>query len=359
MRQRNGTQSRGFTLVELMVSAAIGVVLVGAAVTFLEEGIGISYRVAQRAEMQQNARIAINLMSQDLSIAGTGIPQGGIQLPSGGGSQNSRFACDASSCYLTANTYTDGRLYSVTPGDGRGPIINGVATDIVTLVHIDDSGLDLGQYPLVGATPSGNQIEVDPRTSPPINDPAVGVRDGDILMICNANGCAVGAVTQVNGGQFVGFANDDPLNLNQPSAAFGNIASILDPPNGPSIPPTQAARINVVTYYLEVPPGPDGVAGTTDDGGPRLMRQVNAHPPAPVAENVENLQVTYDLYDENLAVATSARADAGGTPNQIRKINIELSLRSPLPGLFQSGYERTTLVTAVSARNLSFRDRYE
>ena len=183
MRQRNGTQSRGFTLVELMVSAAIGVVLVGAAVTFLEEGIGISYRVAQRAEMQQNARIAINLMSQDLSIAGTGIPQGGIQLPSGGGSQNSRFACDASSCYLTANTYTDGRLYSVTPGDGRGPIINGVATDIVTLVHIDDSGLDLGQYPLVGATPSGNQIEVDPRTSPPINDPAVGVRDGDILMM--------------------------------------------------------------------------------------------------------------------------------------------------------------------------------
>ena len=40
-------------------------------------------------------------------------------------------------------------------------------------------------------------------------------------------------VTNVAGGGKVNFANSDPLGINQPSAAFGNIASLANPP-----PPT-------------------------------------------------------------------------------------------------------------------------
>ena len=89
------------------------------------------------------------------------------------------------------------------------------------------------------------------------------------------------------------------------------------------------------------------------------MRQVNAHPPMAVAEYVENLQITYDIYDENLAVATAELDDAGGVPNQIRKANITLTVRSPGENLLEHDFQRITLTTSVSPRNLTYRDRYE
>ncbi len=353
-RTRRNTMS-GFSLVELIVAMAVGLIIMAGVVAFFRQGVDLNYRVIQRAEMQQNARVALNLISRDISIAGTGVPAGGIQLPSGAGSQDALFACDQAACYLTANVYQDDRLYAITPADGVGPVINGVATDVVTLVY-EDSTLNLGQFPLVNTAADGTQLEVNPLTNPPIDDPAVGITAGDMLALCNANGCAAGVVTGVPSSLFINFANTDPLNFNQTAAAIGNIASILD---GPGIPPTRASRIVTITYYIEIPPGPDGVAGTGDDGAPRLMQQINAHPPVPVAENIEDLQISYDLFDDNLAVATTDQPNAGGTPNQIRKINVSVTFRSPNSGLFQPGFEHLTLTTSISARNLSFRDRYE
>jgi hypothetical protein len=89
------------------------------------------------------------------------------------------------------------------------------------------------------------------------------------------------------------------------------------------------------------------------------MRQVNAHPPEPVAEFVENLQLTYDIFDEATAQSTAGLAGAGGFPNQIRKSNISVGTRSARRRLFGRGFERTSLLTSVSARNMIFRDRYQ
>ncbi|HWP84702.1 MAG TPA: prepilin-type N-terminal cleavage/methylation domain-containing protein [Terriglobia bacterium] len=351
-------EGKGFTLLELLIAMAVGLVIMAVAVSLFRQGIEGMDTVTQRVEMQQNARTGINWMAQDISMAGTGVPQGGIQLPSGAGSQDSRFGCDQATCYILNNIYADDRLYPVTPGDGLGPTINGITTDTITLMY-DDVRMDLAQLPLVDATPSGNQIRINPATNPPITDPAVGIVIGDILSICNTNGCAAGVVTNIPGNEFIDFANNDPLNFNQPSAAFGNIASILDPPNGPAIPETRARRILVITYFINVPPGPDGVVGTADDWPPRLMRQVNAHPPVPVAEGVENLQVTYDIFDENLGAATTGLPNANGLPNQIRKVTINLGVRSPQRGVFNRSFERLALSTSVTPRNMSFRDRYE
>lgn len=353
MKQANCRSERGFSLMELLLAMALGLVVLAGAVAMLRQGVDISHMVTQRAEMQQNVRVAINFLARDLSIAGTGMPAGGIQLPIGGGAQNPLRGCSTTNCGLWG-FFADQRLYSVTPGDGLGPIVNGVQTDIVTLAYRDDS-IDLGQ--LTAATPSGNQLDIDPTINPPLNDPAVGIQINDMLVLCNSNGCAVGVVTGLIPDGIL-FANPDDLNVNQPSAANGNIASILDPPNGPAIPPTSAYRINTVTYFIQMVAGPDGQLNTADDVA-RLMRQVNANPPAPVAENIENLQFTYDIFDDNLGVPTAALPNAGGLPNQIRKINISVSARSPARGLFRPRYERSTLVTSVNARNLTFRDRYQ
>jgi len=357
MEQR---KAQGFSLVELLIAMAVGLVVMAGAVMLFRQGVDAMHTLTQRAEVQQNARVGINMMAQEFSLAGTGIPQGGIALPSGGAALAPLFACDQVVCYLASNEYTDDRLYAIIPGDGLGPTVNGVPTDIVTLAY-DDTRLDLAQLPLVSVTEAGDQIEVDPATAPPIDDPAVGIQVGDVISICNTNGCAAGTVTNVPNNQFIDLADNDPLKFNQSAAASGNIVSILPPgpPPAPYVPETRAKRIFVITYFIEVLPGPDGVVGTADDPGPRLMRQVNAHPPVPVAENIENLQITYDIFDDTAAVVTANLDDANGLPNQIRKVSVSISSRSPLRGLFRRNFERITLTTSVSPRNLSFRDRYQ
>jgi hypothetical protein len=78
-----------------------------------------------------------------------------------------------------------------------------------------------------------------------------------------------------------------------------------------------------------------------------------------VAEIVENLQIQYDIFDDTLGVVTSGLDDAGGVPNQIRKATITVTSRSPLRGLFRQEFERISLNTSVTPRNMSYRDRYQ
>ncbi len=355
MSAKKSITTSGYSMVEALIAVALSALLMSSAVLVFRQGVIVNSAISEHTEMQQNARAALNLMARDLSIAGTGVAEGGIALPSGAGSSSPLFGCDSSDCFISDNDYADDNIYAITPGDGIGPTINGVPTDVVTLVY-EDNTVNLNDFPLTSITPSGNQAEFDPATNPSIENV---IFNGDMLVLCNINGCAAGVVTGTQAApQRALFANNDPLNVNQPSASFGNIASILDPPSGPTFPPTWVIRVRTITYYIEVPPGPDATVGTADDGDPRLMFQVNAQSPVPVADRVENLQFSYDIWDDNQGTATANLADAGGSPNQIRKVNISLAVRSSTTGVFDTGFERMTLSTSVSPRNLSFRDRY-
>jgi hypothetical protein len=202
-----------------------------------------------------------------------------------------------------------------------------------------------------------------------INTTGVGLQAGDLILLSNTNGAAIGEITSVPNGSTVNFAENDPLHINQNAATAGNIKTFqLGVPTGNGATPTKAVRIFVITYYIDVPRGPDGVRYTSDDGPPRLMRQVNGQTPVPVAENITDLQFTYDVYNDTTNVAQAGLKDAGlsqtppVSPNQIRKVNvISLGGRSPLQGadLSDRGFQSISLATAVSARNMSFRDRYQ
>ncbi|MDA2924798.1 prepilin-type N-terminal cleavage/methylation domain-containing protein [Acidobacteria bacterium AH-259-L09] len=352
MRQTYYSSSRGFSLIEVVIAMGLGLVVLSGALVLTSQAINLSDMVSQRSDMQQNGRVAINLMARDLSLAGTGFPAGGIQLPSGSGSQDSYFACDQSDCYITNNVYSDERLYAITPGDGKGPTINGVVTDVITLVYRDTTS-EFDQYPLVDIqTGAANKIWFDLNTTPAHDHPVVGLTVGDILVLYNGNAPegAVGEVTRLHD-DHIHFdpGSKDPLRFNQIGAAFGNVKSILSPPAAPAFPPTSAYRINVITYYLDA----------SDPNSTRLMRQVSGQPPVPVAENVEDLQITYDIYDENTAIATADLPGAGGTPNQIRKVNIALTTRSAVPTLVGRDFQYISLTTSIGPRNLTYRDRYE
>jgi len=353
--------NRGFSLIEMLIATVLSLVVLSGAFVLTNQAVRLSDMVTQRSDMQQNARVAMNVMARDLSLAGTGFPRGGIQLPTGTDSDDSFFACDLENCYVTNHVFTSERLFAITPGDGKGPNINGVDTDVVTLVY-KDTRSNFDQYVLhtisdfSGASTSS--FELDSRTTPAQFDAVVGVKVGDVLVMCNVNGCAVGTVTHflsVNSTQgYVYMGQDasdmeiqDPLQFNQPDAAIGNKLAIL----APTFPPTTAYRVDVITYYIDA----------SDPDSPLLMRQVNAHPPTPMAENIENLQITYDIFDLDASVATAnlTGAEMSFTPNQIRKVNISLTATSPRETILARTVQRMPLTTSVGPRNLIYRDRYE
>jgi len=339
-------QRSGFSLVEMMVAVTLTLLILGGVISLFQQGINTGAMTTQRTEMQQNARVALNLMAQDLSIAGTGFPLGGIQLPTGSDSQRPRYGCDIDGQCNIAQNAQDDWLYGITPGHGLGPTINGTATDVVTLVYRDPS-LPLDRNVLVSISNPGDSIQVNAGDVSLIADVAHGLKNGDVLVLCNANGCAAGSVTGVSS-DTIQFGANDPLNFNQPGVGGGNIASIANSGSPVSYPPTSAYRVLITRYYID---------STTS----RLMRQVNALPPAPVAENVENLQITYDTFDDATLTATanlSSLPNTYGVLNQIRKINVTISVRAPVQDTFKAQYERFSLKTSVSARNLAFRDRY-
>jgi type II secretory pathway pseudopilin PulG len=133
---------RGFSLLELMISATLGVMVILAMLTMFRAGINTTFAVTQRAETQQNLRAGIELMSKDISLAGAGLPSGGLQLPPA----PSKVGCNQTgTCYLTGGLYPNGNfMYGILPGFGIG-VQNGTVitsapaavNDSVTSIYCD------------------------------------------------------------------------------------------------------------------------------------------------------------------------------------------------------------------------------
>jgi len=116
---------RGFSLLELLVASSIGLTVVLMATSLFKTGMDATMRVTQRAETQQNLRAGVELMTKDISMAGAGLPSGGLQLTTSGGL--SKYACNqAGTCYITGDTYpnngagTPNYMYPIIPGFGVG-----------------------------------------------------------------------------------------------------------------------------------------------------------------------------------------------------------------------------------------------
>jgi len=266
---------------------------------------------------------------------------------------------------------TTGVLYKVIPGNGIGPTTT-EATDAIVITYLEPIAVDPNDPNASGTAPNwstyttqtiaddGSTLTMPAGTTPTISDPAFGLVLGDVLMVQNSSGSALGVVTGFDGSSnTITFGANDALNLNQATAPIGNIAALKlnpVPGAGPKYPPSTVSRIMMITYFIQ----PVTTSSGTDY---RLMRQVDARTPTPVAEHIEDLQFTYDVFDDTSSTVTSNLPDAAtGTPptpkpNQIRKINMTITARSSRPNA-QGVYDRTTVTTSIGPRNLSFHDRY-
>lgn len=332
----------GFSLVELLTATFVTMIVLATTLGALNDGIRAADTAGLIAEMQHNSRTGLNMLRRDLMQAGQGIPIGGIPVPSGAGAAPiNRPGPGASMTFPT----TWLQLPAVAPGQALGPNIQGRATDMITILYADPT-LPLNQDPVANISSDGSLITIG--IGQLATEMAEAISVGDLIMFSNAFGNAIQEATSVNpGSQRVNFAASDSMNLNQRTAPAGTIIQLQDSPG--SYPPTTATRIWMITYYVD----------DSTPNSPRLMRVVNNGTPRPIALEIEDLQITYDLVDGVTNPSGVDEPTAPHSPAQIRKVNLVLASRSHNKQRVTSQYQRQTLTTQVSLRSLSFFDRYQ
>jgi type II secretory pathway pseudopilin PulG len=353
------TSEAGFSLIELLVSATIGLLVIGAALTAFTNGVEINDIASQMSDSGHNLRTGANLLIKDLMQTGRGIPTGGISIPLGAG-QIKRPGPDGSALFFD-NTNGE-TLAAVTTGHDKGPAVDGQPTDIVTLLMIDSILDEFLLQPLqvnVSTTPGtvpklsadGSSFNVGTNTGWIAGDPANGrdpVKAGDLILFTNPGGStAMQTVTRVDATNVYFEANSqDSFNLNQRGVAAGSITQLLG---------TQLTvqRVLMYTYFVNVETGKP----------PRLTRKLNHFEKTPLVGVVEDLELSYDLVDgtTNPTGVTELPFTANGvtySANQIRKANVHIGVRSETMSLKRHEYQRNHLTTVVSLRNLAFVDRY-
>jgi hypothetical protein len=251
-------------------------------------------------------------------------------------------------------------MYGILPGYKNGVEANAVITavpapafsDSITVIYADYT-FPLWEYNMFfTAGSNGGAVTLTPNAAyspapPPING-AGGIQQGDLIMISGGGLTSVGEVFAPPTATGVSFANLDALNMNQSGALSGNLAAVQGLVG--SATAVTAYRIYAVTYYLNVP----AAVGQT----PRLMRQVNGLTPTPVADDIINLQFAFDVDNAGALDANQANPiGVGELPNNIQKVNIVLMGQSIVQNSKNS--QSMYLATSVSARNMTFRNRYQ
>lgn len=365
---------RGFTLVELLVSMAITVVIMGATMAALSDAVKASDAASLLTGLNGGLRTAMDLIVRDMLQVGQGLPAGRVVfIPSGAGAQAIRLPGPPGTNFtLVGQT----ELSAVTPGPALGPVVNGVPTDVITTIAAD-SGFSGGacgeQVCLTAFAADGSSVTVEAAVNI-TNGGADDINAGDLIMLTRGSLSTLVQVTAVNG-QTMSFDAGDSLNLNQGEPVEATSWYVLNTPApdalpgaGPQFLQTRANRIRMITYYVD---------NTTNPQRPRLVRRINnGHPTlfdnalgTAVAFDIEGLQVTYDLADgvNNPANVRMVASDLDGTgacnpdpcsSNQIRKVNLALSGRSRIPMRGTQQFFRNRLLTQVSIRSLAFVDRY-
>lgn len=357
MRRSFGKSNRGFTLLEVLIAMALGLLVIGVAVQLFSKSMDATNLAAQRAEMQQDVRAAQNVLVRDLSMAGAGLPPGGVALATGG-AKNPIYGCDQVACYMGGSPPSGAAfpggvspyLYWIVPGKGLGATVTAPqgATDAISVV-MADTVFPWSDYTVsINANGTGatfTLVASPPSPVVPVSSQAYGLKAGDLVLLTGTSGGnAVSAVAEVTadvGGAAspytVNFSVPDALGFNQNTATSSSLTQMK------GLAGVTATRILLVSYYISVA-----------TGTPTLMRQVNGHTPAPLAENIVDLRFNYDTYDD---LGNLINTDSPVSPNLIRKVNLaHMTARSPVQGT--KGYQSMDVQTSVSARNLSFKNRY-
>jgi type II secretory pathway pseudopilin PulG len=401
---RNLSRENGFTITEMLVSTTVMLLVMGGALTAFKNALQVNDAAAQLADSNQNLRAGTNQLVRDLLMAGRIIGTDGIAMPTGAGITFARPGPTA----LTFDLINDGdptfQLPSITPGWHLGPTINNTAiacptctpTDIVTIMTVDEFMPPMSTPPAAAGAPTsteatisadGTNITLAANSLWLLGDTVADtpkIQVGDLVLYVGNNGNAIQTVTSITTTQIF-FASGDAVNdffhFNQPNAttpqcallpcATGRPLGVLKgkglatdswdatvgPPATTRVPVTLFKAL-MLTYYVD---------NTTTPGTPRLTRVVNHFAPQALAGVVEDIDLTYDLYDGSCnptgQTTVPVTITCWGVPvvytsSQIRKVNIHVGVRSETMSKPTQDYVRNHITTSVNVRSLAAVDRY-
>jgi Tfp pilus assembly protein PilW len=339
----------GLTLIEFLLANLLMMVVLGGTFSLMNSLFNANTDLQEVLTTQQNLRVAMNSLTRDLTMAGTGLPDSGTPIPNGNNAvQLARpglgIACSTppgtgNGCLPTPNNV----VAILSPGKGVGPTVDNVTTDVLTIAMVDETS------PIWNASNiSADGTVID--FTQDVRSGSTKMSVNDLLLFNNANGSAFGCVTTVStSASEAQFQAADIMNVNQPTAQFGTIAATLQNAgsNPVTYPPTTATRVMLITYFL------DNSVSTN----PKLMRSVNGSAPQVMVEGIENLQFSFDLFDYTNNTDTS-NVGTTANPNQIRSVRVAVNGHSPDQLKKTGDYYHFGLVSKVNIRNATFRNRY-
>src|ERR1700690_4033876 len=151
MNMENTKSPRGFSLLELMVATSLGIIVLLAMTSLFKVGMSSTFTISQRLEVQQNMRAAMEMIAEDISQAGAGLPTGGLQLVTGG--TVSKIAVNqAGIVYVPAatspasGTGVNNYMYGIVPGFNNGvqsgaaiTATPGLVNDSMSVIYADNT----------------------------------------------------------------------------------------------------------------------------------------------------------------------------------------------------------------------------
>jgi hypothetical protein len=386
--------------------------VLGGALTTFSNALRINDSAAQLADSNQNLRAGTNQLIRDLLMAGRIIGSEGISLPVNGAGVPT-YARPGPVAGVNFNLVADPdptlavlQLPSLSTGWKDGPTINGSTTDLVTIMTVDEFMPVVTTPPVVPGTPTVTEGTIAPdgtsitfsATAQWIAGDTVAdtpmIEVGDLVLFKGQYGTAIQTVTSKDATHIYFAANDavnDFFHFNQANATnqvagTGRPLAVLKqavPAPGATLTwstlcaapgvlmtaasnfcaPVTLFKAAMITYYVD---------NTTTPGTPRLTRLLNhggcplcpaKFNPQALAGVVEDLDLTYDLYDgvTNPTAVTSLPYTLSGvtyTEGMIRKVNLHIGVRSEQQSKPTQDYIRNHLSTSVNVRSLSAVDRY-
>jgi len=182
-RHLNKAANKGFSLIELMVAMALGLIVLGAAIAVFQSNLRTFNANGGLNRVQEGARVAFELISRDLRAAG------------------------GSACSIASSIQSSGvvsNAFSETP-------VTGSATEL-TVTSGEDSA-----YKVTESTPTSVTLE--------IADAAVAFKKDDWVLLCNARKTYVVQAATVSG-KNVTFATL-PGGYNPMSDSFAPPAAVV------------------------------------------------------------------------------------------------------------------------------------
>lgn len=266
--------SRGFTLIELMVSMLLGLVIIGGATSVILANRQ-SYRTNEAlSQVQESARTAFELLARDAREAGIN-------------------GCDSSGGMANVLSTSSGTEWWQTWFGIAG--YDGTATNPAVLISTNTAERVSGTDSIIlqGIQGTGLTVQTHDAVNANIrlNATGAGIQPGDILIVCDFNHAAMFQVSSYNAGTAT-------LAYQMGSGTPGNCSTGLGYPticgsSGNSYSygrNSQVARLGAVAWYI-------GNNGRTNEGGRSLYRHRLGSGTAVIIEEVvagvTNMEVRY------------------------------------------------------------------